>query len=137
MGLVKTAIFGGSQMSKGVDYERLTFDYRAIGKRIKIARITQDISQKKLAEMIQVSFSHMSNIETGNAKVSLPVLVNIANALKVSISDLLCDNLYCAKESYDREAARLLSDCGEGETRIRVDFLSVWPPRLPPQYPSP
>lgn len=73
--------------------------------------------------MIRVSFSHMSNVETGNAKVSLPTLVDIANALQISIADLLCDNLYSAKDSYTRELVNLLADCGEGETRILVDLL--------------
>ena len=69
-------------------------NYKDIGKRIKIARIRGDITQEKLAEAVNISSSHLSNIETGNARVSLPTLVHIANALDVLLSDLLCDTWY-------------------------------------------
>ena len=85
-------------------------NYKDIGKRIKIARIRGDITQEKLAEAVNISSSHLSNIETGNARVSLPTLVHIANALDVSLSDLLCDNLVRAKESYCKEGDILFFD---------------------------
>ena len=34
-----------------------------------------------------------SNIETGNTKLSLPTIVQIANALSVTVDKLLCDNV--------------------------------------------
>ena len=37
-------------------------DYKAIGNRIKQARKRQKITQEKLAEMTDLSTSHMSNI---------------------------------------------------------------------------
>lgn len=67
----------------------MELDYKAIGKRIKIARIQVDLTQEKLAEYVNLSPSHMSNIETGTTKVSLTTIVNIANALSVSVDDLL------------------------------------------------
>ena len=61
----------------------MELDYRAIGKRIKIARIQANLKQEKLAEIINVSPTHLSNIETGTTHVSLQALVRIANALSV------------------------------------------------------
>lgn len=61
----------------------MNLDYKAIGKRIKIARIRADLTQEKLAERVNLSTSHMSNIETGTTKVSLSAIVDIANALSV------------------------------------------------------
>ena len=43
----------------------MELDYKAIGKRIKIARIKADLTQEKLSEMVGVSPTHLSNIETG------------------------------------------------------------------------
>lgn len=65
----------------------MELDYKAIGKRIKIARIQVDLTQEKLAEYVNLSPSHMSNIETGTTKVSLTTIVNIANALSVSVDE--------------------------------------------------
>lgn len=55
-------------------------DYKEIGKRTKIARIRENITQEALAEKISLSTPHMSNVETGNTKVSLPAIIRIANA---------------------------------------------------------
>lgn len=100
-------------------------NYKDIGKRIKIARIRGDITQEKLAEAVNISSSHLSNIETGNARVSLPTLVHIANALDVLLSDLLCDNLVRAKESYCKECDILFSDCSDQEARFITDMISA------------
>ena len=52
----------------------MELDYKAIGKRIKIARIKADLTQEALAEKASLSTTHMSNIETGNSKLSLPAM---------------------------------------------------------------
>lgn len=64
-------------------------DYREIGRRIRKYRKAHGLSQEQLAERINISVTHMSHIETGNTKLSLPVLVDIACALEVQTDDLL------------------------------------------------
>ena len=56
-------------------------DYYAIGQRIRKIRKARNLSQEQLSEMVGISITHMSHIETGNTKLSLPVLVDLANAL--------------------------------------------------------
>ena len=53
-------------------------DYAAIGKRIRAHRKRLNLSQEELAEMVNISTVHMSHIETGYTKLSLPVLVDLA-----------------------------------------------------------
>ena len=65
----------------GKDYIVLELDYKAIGKRIKIARIKQNLTQETVADRIGVTPQHISNVETGNTSVSLPTLIAIANTL--------------------------------------------------------
>ncbi len=57
----------------------MELDYKAIGKRIKIARIKADLTQERLAELIDISPTHLSNIETGTTRVSLNTIISIAN----------------------------------------------------------
>ena len=71
----------------------MELDYKAIGKRVKIARIKADMTQERLAELAGISPTHMSNIETGTTRVSLSAIVNLANALSVTSDDLLCDSV--------------------------------------------
>ncbi len=85
--------------------------YKAIGKRIKIARIKQNLTQETVADRIGVTPQHISNVETGNTSVSLPTLIAIANTLQVSMDELLCDTLLASAPVYEREAQMLLKDC--------------------------
>lgn len=89
-------------------------DYTAMGKRIKRFRKEKKLSQEKLAEMIDVSTPHMSNIENGKTKFSLQVLIDLANALGTTPDVLLLDQV----ESKDKtrsmvieEIDRELADC--------------------------
>ena len=103
----------------------MELDYRAIGKRIKIARIKADLTQEALAEKASLSATHMSNIETGNSKLSLPTIVSLANALGVSVDEFLCDSVIHAKDIYSQEIQGLVSDCDEYEIRMIADFVKA------------
>lgn len=103
----------------------MEMDYKAIGKRIKIARIKAGMTQERVADKADVSPGHMSNIETGKTKVSLPVLVAIANVLSVSVDALLCDNVVASKTIFEGEAESIFSDCDDYEIRLLVDLLKA------------
>ena len=45
-------------------------DYKAIGQRIKIARIKKGVTQETVADLIDITPAHMSNVETGKTKCS-------------------------------------------------------------------
>lgn len=99
----------------------MELDYRAIGVRIKVARIKAELTQERLAELTDLSTTHMSNIEKGSAKISLPTMVNIANILGVTLDDLMCDNVSKAKIQFADEVAEIFNDCNEYELRILKD----------------
>lgn len=101
----------------------MEIDYKAIGQRIRAARIKKDMTQEVVSYIIDVTPSHMSNIETGKTKVSLATLIAIANALSVSVDALLCDNVLSTKVVFDIEAKDLFKDCDEYEIRLLVDIL--------------
>lgn len=66
-------------------------DNRGLGLRIAYYRKLNRITQRKLAERVNISEQYMSKIERGNVSncVSLPVLNNISNELGVSIDILI------------------------------------------------
>lgn len=55
----------------------MSLDYSDIGKRIRYLRTSKQISQEELAEAAELSVTHISHIETGNTKLSLPTIVKI------------------------------------------------------------
>ena len=54
-------------------------NYKALGAKIKEYRKKENITQEQLAEMADISLSHMSNVETASVSVSLPALKLIAD----------------------------------------------------------
>ena len=100
-------------------------DYFKIGERIRKMRRAHDISQEVLAEMVDVSTTHMSHIETGNTKLSLPVLVDLAQALNVRADDLLSDNDAIAPSHYTDEIADILERCNEAEAQVLCDIVKA------------
>lgn len=103
----------------------MELDYKAIGKRIKIARIKADLTQERLAEMVEISPTHMSNIETGTTRVSLTAIVSLANALSVMVDDLLCDSVVKSKVQFEKDIAGILADCDEYEIRMVKDMAQA------------
>ena len=99
--------------------------YKAIRNRIKIARIKADLTQERLAEMVEISPTHMSNIETGTTRVSLTAIVSLANALSVTVDDLLCDSVVKSKVQFEKDIAGILADCDEYEIRMVKDMAQA------------
>jgi len=64
-------------------------DYYNIGQRIRTYRKARQLSQEELAEQVGISVTHMSHIETGHTKLSLPVFVQLTKTLQVRAEDLL------------------------------------------------
>lgn len=72
---------------------RNTIDYIALGKQVRRHRKSKGISQTELAERVKISPQHLSHIETGRTRASLPVVVEIANALEIDANTLLWADL--------------------------------------------
>ena len=68
-------------------------DFAFIGQRIKEVRTEKHLTQEYLASITGVNVSHISNVETNKVKISLTLLVNICNALNITI-DYLLENEY-------------------------------------------
>lgn len=96
----------------------MTLNYSLIGNRIKAARKAKGLSQSELSELIDKSVGYMSYIETGSKKPSLETLIQIANALDVTIDELLSDNLVAASPVSNTQINQLLSDCSAFEKSV-------------------
>ena len=66
-------------------------EYKLLGLNIAYYRKLNNLTQLQLAEMINISRTHMSNIEAPNmpTSISLDTLLDISEALHVPISSLL------------------------------------------------
>ena len=100
-------------------------DYYAIGQRIRKYRKALNMSQETLAEKINISTTHMSHIETGNTKMSLPVLAAIALVLNVSTDSILFEEKRESKSNAAAEIFSELEDCSLTELKIIDDIVSA------------
>lgn len=64
-------------------------DYKAMGQRIRAKRLEMGLTQEKLAEMAEISPSHIGEIERGTSICSLAVIVNIASVLHLNLDNLV------------------------------------------------
>ena len=97
-------------------------NYIAIGNQIRKYRRLRNLSQEQLAEKINISTTHMSHIETGSTKLSLPVLVRLAEILEVPTDDILFgEKGPCSSD----ELPDILKFCGTEELEIITEIIKT------------
>lgn len=62
---------------------------KTVGLKIRAIRKSKKLSQEKLAELSEIHFTHISDIENGKTNASVHSLYAIASALKVPYSELV------------------------------------------------
>lgn len=87
-------------------------DYVKIGQWIKSARLEHGYSQADLGALVGCSNNHMSHVEVGQTKVSLPMLLKLAYVLDKNFDYFLLDTPYAKCESIiNSEIANKLNQC--------------------------
>ena len=100
-------------------------DYSGIGKRIKNYREKLKMTQQMLGEETDYSVQHISHIETGKTKLSVKCLLDIANALQVSVDELVCGYVSSSSVIVDREISNLMEDCSPQEKQIILETIKA------------
>ena len=97
----------------------ISIDYEKLGIRIKELRLSRNLTQDFLAQAADCNVSHISNIENNHTKVSLIVLLDIANALNVTIDYLLADQYGNTSLALDIEIMNALAQ-SDVDTKKRI-----------------
>ena len=95
-------------------------DLTEIGKRIKKARKSKGISQVEFADKLDISVSHLSNIENGKINVGLDIFLAITDVLDVSADWLLGISSASATPIPD-QAIQLFADCTDSEIQTLLN----------------
>ena len=98
-------------------------DYTRLGKRIRDERLMQRLTLENLAEKTEKSINFIGQIERGEGKPSLETLVDIANALGVTVDSLLSDNIKTSDNSIDKEISALLHSMSDNGKRFILDTV--------------
>lgn len=63
--------------------------YEALGSRVRQARLALNLTQEQLADLLDLNRTSITNIEKGKQKILAHTLVELAENLKISVTDLL------------------------------------------------
>lgn len=100
-------------------------DYVVIGKRIRELRKEKKWTQEYLAEKAGIEPSNLSHIERAATKLSLPTLVNIANALDATLDEIVYDNLAKNTHVSAKLIDELLADCSPQELKAIGEMIAT------------
>ena len=100
-------------------------NYAKLGLRIKELRLNKGLTQEALAEMICCNVSHISNIENNHTKLSLNVLLAIANSLHTTIDFLLCEQYENVSLALDNELLRVIKDLDNEKKEKLLKLIEI------------
>ena len=96
---------------------------KEIGNRIREARKQMNLSQCQLSELLDISPSHMSDIENGKTNIGLDIFMRLTEALRVSADWLLQTDIPHVNTILNNEAYNILADCSSSEAQILLKLL--------------
>lgn len=106
-------------------------ELRLLADAIRQARIEKRISQEKLAEMLDVSTTHVRHIESGHRKPSIEKLVSLCQILDISFDQVVKGEprpvataservLNCMENVFSEEERNLIADLIEAAADKRT-----------------
>ena len=98
-------------------------EFTEIGARVKDARKAKQMSQAELAEKLNISLSHMSDIETGKSNFGVDILMRITEVLQVSADKLLRTDIPPVSAIYAQEILELMDGCTTAEKEAMLGTL--------------
>lgn len=129
-----------------MNQEKEELYYKEIGQKLREERERLNLSRGQFAEIIGLSDYYVGQLERGERRMSLQVLIKIATSLHVSLDNLILGkNNYCdscvndISESYDNtynktwnEIQSLLKKCSPQELALVNKLLKTILPFLHP-----
>lgn len=101
----KAFTLGGDKMIEEIK----AVDNKVIGANVRKIRISRGITQIQLAKLLEISQTHMSNIENGNTGISLSTAMKIGKCLQFSIDTLVYGDISEREKSKGGLSADFLS----------------------------
>lgn len=98
---------------------------KRFGKRINMARKDRGYTADRLSELCNINATYLRQIEGGTKVPSLPVFINICNALKISPDYLLRDSLTDNEVSKIRELTELWESTTPSQQEIAAAMIQT------------
>ena len=96
---------------------------KGLGKRINTVRKDRGFTADKLSELCNINATYLRQIEGGTKVPSLPVFINICNALKIYPDYLLRDSLADNDVSKIKELTELWENTSPSQQEIAATMI--------------
>lgn len=96
-----------------------------MGRRINAVRKCRGFTSERLSELCNINATYLRQIEGGTKMPSLPVFINICNALKISPDYLLRDSLTDNDVSKIRELTELWESTSPNQQEIATAMIQA------------
>lgn len=102
----------------------MDFSDYLLGEHIKNARIKKELTQEALAELLDITPTHVKHIESGHRKPSIDILFKTAKILDMSVDNVIFrDNENNLIKTEINEINYLLTKCEKREITVVKDML--------------
>ncbi|SFE89289.1 helix-turn-helix domain-containing protein [Succiniclasticum ruminis] len=96
---------------------------KGVGVRIRDARKKRGLSQAELAERLNISLSHMGDIETGRTNFGVDILMRITEVLQISADLLLRTDVPEVNAIFASEFQEITEGCTISEKEAMLQTL--------------
>lgn len=101
-------------------------DYAVIGDSISKLRKQKNMTREQLAERTGVSTSHIGNIETANARISLSLIISLSDVLEAPLDYIIGGSSENRLLSNKYIAESIFSECTQLESDVLLEILSTF-----------
>lgn len=106
-------------------YKGEEMEKKGLGKRINSTRKDRNLTADKLSELCNINATYLRQIEGGVKMPSLPVFIDICNALKISPDYLLQDELEENEISQIKELEILWKDASPSKQELALAMIKA------------
>ncbi len=96
-----------------------------LGSAIKKARVEKGLSQEQLAEILDVTPTHVKHMESGRRNPSVEILFAISERLNMSL-DSLCTKECSNKQKIINDISFRLKSCDEKDLKLIYEIINVF-----------
>lgn len=103
----------------------MNLDFSNIGKRLQETRIQNQISQKYMAEYLNISIPYIRNLENGKINIELEKFLKICDFLNISIQDVLNEKNQNTVKYMDKELYELIMKCNLEKQKLICSMVKL------------
>ncbi|MDO4174721.1 MAG: helix-turn-helix transcriptional regulator [Eubacteriales bacterium] len=100
----------------------MSLERGVLGNAIRNARIRQGLTHEELAEMLNITPTHLKHIESEHRRPSIEVLLNLMKYLHLSLDALVFSHSEDQQSFLLQDTCHLLASCTESELHIINDL---------------